>query len=224
MIIYPPQYSQYQAYLDVIGARPGRADTALIEATVTSIQTSDVCPYDEEECRIEPYPNDWGMVRVDKVVEYAPYGEQGEGAQAEQSSQAQGSGAETTAGDSGIEPAPERRQHEPLQVGQEVQTQFVLTTRPVKVRHVPAGESEGIEPMMHTEPEAGDTEEHALEPGQGVFQPIPRAGQHYVFTTRIGDYAAPVEVILPGLDVGARFRAEVQFDGVLYVEEYELVP
>jgi hypothetical protein len=29
--------------------------------------------------------------------------------------------------------------------------------------------------------------------------------------------------MLPGLQVGARFRAQVRYDGILYVEEYELV-
>jgi hypothetical protein len=224
MIIYPQEYSQYQAYLDVIGARPRAADTAIIEATVTSILTSDICPYHEEDCRIEPYPSDWGTVRVEKILDYAAYGEHPEGAEAEQPDQPKDSGAENTAGHSGIEPAFEGRLHEPLQVGQEVQTQFVLTARPAKVRYVPAGGSEGIEPMQYTESGAGEMVEHPVVSGEAVFNPISREGQYYVFTTNIGDYAAPVETVLPGLDAGARFRARIRYDGILYVEEYELVP
>jgi hypothetical protein len=111
-----------------------------------------------------------------------------------------------------------------LDEGQAVEALFLLTTRPAKARHLPISASEDTEPMLVTEPGAGDTVAHSVEPGEAVFNPIPREGQYYLFTTRIGDYASPVEVILPGLDVGAKFRAQIRYDGILYVEEYELVP
>jgi hypothetical protein len=81
-----------------------------------------------------------------------------------------------------------------------------------------------MEPMQHTESGTDELVERPVEPGAAVFNPIPRQGHYYVFTSRMGDYAAPVEVILPGLGPGARFRAKIRYDGILYVEEYELVP
>lgn len=225
LMVYPEGLTTYRMYLDVIGGRPRLADAGTIEATVESLQRAEVCPYqDEVECRIEPYPSDWGVVRIDKIISYTPYAGTDSASGEEEQAQGELPQGETSPQYQGPESQPAKQGIEPLNEGQAVQALFLLTTRPTKVRYVPAGASEGIEPMQVTEPGAGDTVEHPVEPGEAVFNPIPQEGQYYVFTTRIGDYAAPVETILPGLDIGARFRAKIRYDGILFVEEYELMP
>jgi hypothetical protein len=224
-ILYPKGFTTYQAYLDLIGGRPRQADEATIEATVESLQRAEVCPYqDEGECRVEPYPNDWGIVRIDKIISYTPFAGTASTSPEEGQAQSEASQSETSPQYRGPGSQPAKEKPGSLDEGQSVQALFLLTARPAKARYLPASASEDTEPMLVTEPGAGDTVAHSVEPGEPVFNPIPREGQYYLFTTRIGDYAAPVEVILPGLDVGARFRAKIRYDGVLYVEEYELVP
>ena len=77
---YPEQLIIYQDYLDVIEGESRHfqniKDIGTIEATVISLTKSEVCPYLEEECRIESYPKDVGLVRVDKLISYTPYSEQ----------------------------------------------------------------------------------------------------------------------------------------------------
>jgi hypothetical protein len=224
-ILYPEGFAAYQAYLDLIGGRPRQADEAIIEATVESLQRSELCPYpDEGECRVEPYPSDWGVVRIDKLVSYTPYAVTVPASPQEGQASGNAPQGETSPQYRGPESQPTKQKTGSLDEGQAVQALFLLTTRPAKARYLPASASEGTEAMLVTEPGAGDTVAHSVEPGEAVFNPIPREGQYYVFTAGIGDYAAPVEVILPGLEVGDKFRAKIRYDGVLYVEAYELVP
>ena len=223
-IIYPEEFIAYQNYLDVIGGKPGIADTGVIEATVISISRTEVCPYQEEECSIEPYPNDWGMVRVDKIINYTPYAEQALGSRIEQPSETEPAGGETTPGYGGAEHQPKGGKYVPLQEGQEIQTLFLLTVSPVKVRYVPAAGSEGTEPTEPPGDDAQRTAEHPVQPGQTVFKPIPREGDYFVFAIRIVDSPTTIESILPGLAVGSKFRAEIRYDGTLYIEEYEVIP
>ncbi len=225
LMLYPEEFTVYKMYLDVIGGRPRLADAGTIEATVESIQRAEVCPYqDEETCRIEPYPCDWGVVRIDKIISYTPYAETSLVSEEEGQAQSELPQRQTSPEYQGPESQPAKQKTEPLDEGQAVEALFLLTTRPTKVRYVPAGTSEGIESMEYTEPGAGDTVAHPVEPGKAVFIPIPRDGQYYVFTTKVGDYAVPIETILPGLEAGASFRAKIRYDSILFVEEYELMP
>ncbi len=224
MIIYPQQYSQYQIYLDVIGARPRAADTAIIEATVTSLQTGAICPYDEENCRIAPYPNDWGTVRLDRILDHSPYGEHREGAGEEKPGQLRGLAAVTAAGSSGVELEPGERMHEPLQVGQELETQFVLTARPTKVRSAPIIGSEAGPQEL---PAAGRPEEttgQQAQAGAPEYLPIAKEGGYFIFVKETELTSGSTESLLSGLSVGSRFRAEIRYDGTLYVHEYEVIP
>jgi hypothetical protein len=226
--IFPEELSIYQDYLQTIGEglRTTRLsyDRGQIEATVISITKSEICPYQEETCSIEPYPNDWGMVRIDKIVDYTPYSEQLTGEPVEQPSGAAASGTSTSGYGGTGAPEPKLSEYEPLHEGQEVSTHFLLTSRPVKVRYIPMKESEnGVESAQPPEHEGQLTADQQVESGEKVFQTIPREENYYVFTTRMGDFPGIVEKTLPGLQVGSRFRAEIQYDGRLYVEEYELM-
>jgi hypothetical protein len=224
IIIYPEGYGEYQKYLDVIGGTPGMADTGVIEATVASILKSEVCPYQEENCRIEPYPNDWGLVRVDEILQYVPYGAQDMEPAREQPGQTPDSGAETTAGSTGVSPPSKGQRHETLQPGQEIQTHFLFTARPAKVS---TGSLAGPGSPLPSQPPGGEPEqaaEHRVQPGEPVYEPIPRDGDYLVFVTEIEGMPDSTEIILPGLEIGSRFRARIRYDGTLYVQEYEVIP
>ena len=115
-----------------------------------------------------------------------------------------------------------RKEYEPLQEGQEVSTHFLLTVRPVKVRYASINGSVG---GMESAQEYGNTNSdqdisHVITPEEKIFKPIPKDGNYHVFTTKIGDFPGITEKNLPGLEVGSKFRAEIQYDGYLYVEEY----
>jgi hypothetical protein len=224
MVIYPKEYAAYQQYLDVIKGRPSMADSAVIEGTVLSIQPGEVCPYQEEPCRIEPYPDDWGMVRVDKIFEYAPLVRQGSNPVEAQSSGVQLSEGQTSPGYAGTGGQPSPAKYKPLQSGQEVQAHFLLTTRPARVRQLTTTASEGAGSAPSLESDAGQVVTHQAEPGEPAFEPIPREGGAFVFSTLTTDARDPAELLLPGLTASARFRARVLYDGTLYVQEYELIP
>lgn len=224
MIVYPAEYVAYQYYLDVIGGKPGRADTGVIEATVLSINTSEVCPYQEEICSIEPYPSDWGVVRVDNVVSYSPFGGQVSGAVEEPGEAEPPPGGRTTSGNTGSGQQPEKAKYAPLRTGEEVQTLFLLTTRPAKVRSAPIAGAQAAEPARPPEGDAQTTIGRQIQPGEAVFKPIPREGDHFVFYPKLTDSSSAGETVLPGLEIGSRFRAEIRFNGTLYVEEYEVLP
>ena len=226
IIIYPSEYVAYRKYLEVIGGTPGAADTGVIEATVISINKTNVCPYDEEECRIAPYPNDWGIVRVDRIIDYTLYDGQSQGPTSEQpgSSESPPQG-ETSSEYTGKEPESQRGRggYEPLQEGQEVQAHFLLSARPAKVECVPIGGAGGTE---QTEPAPDDAQraaEHPVQPGQPDFRPLVEEDGYLIFATKFGDCPESSERTLPGLQVGSSFHAQIQYDGILYVSEYILL-
>ena len=239
IVIVPEEFTIYQDYIKTIGGKPRISDIGTIEATVISITKTEVCPDKTDpfapeptECSIEPYPKDIGIVRVDRIINYTPYSEQTVEPAIEQPSEG-GSPeeGETTSGYEGPEypskpKSPERKEYEPLREGQEVQTLFLLTVRPAKIRYAPTNESVG---GMEFAQELGnanseqDIISHAVTPEKKIFKPIPKDGNYHVFTTKIGDYPGIIEKNLPGLEVGTKFRAEIWYDGSLYVEEYEVM-
>lgn len=224
MILYPAESIAYEKYLDVIRGRPGMADSAVIEGTITSLLYGEICPYQEETCRIEPYPNDWGVVRVDRILEYRPYGAQGEEPIMEQPGQAPTSGSETTPGHAGAGEQPKLGKYEPLQPGQEAEAQFLLTARPAKIRRVQATGSEGTGLSQPSGSDSEQTAEQQVGPGIPTFEAIPREGEAYVFHILPRESTESGAMALPGLTSGSRFRATVQYNGTLYVQGYEVIP
>lgn len=232
MMMIPEEFVIYLNYLGVIGSKPGISDSGTIEATVRSITKTEVCPDKIEpfapeptECSSEPYPKDVGIVRIDKIITYTPYSE------LEQLEQP-GTGGEgpseegTTPGYRGEDlPKPKLPEYEPLQEGQEVSTHFLLTAGPANVRYAPIPEPGPHGPMGSAQSKDTRSEQnrsHKSEPGERIFKPIPKEGNYYVFTTKYG-FPEAIEKNLPGLQVGSKFRAEIWYDGSLYVEEYEVI-
>ena len=225
LLVYPEEFAIYQDYITTIGGTNKLSDTGTIEATVISISRTKICPYQEEICSIDPYPNDFGVVRIDKILNYTSFSEQtAEQISDQSSSQISEENGNTISGYTGLEsqskPKPEFVQ---LEEGQEVQTHFLLTTRPVKIRYVPIGKSEdGMESLQQSEGN-NTTISHISKSETKSFKSIPMDENYFVFTTKIGEFPRIIEKTLPGLEIGSKFRAEINYDGLLNMEEYELI-
>lgn len=235
---YNSQYDIYLDYLEATGeglsASPQVYDTAIIEGTIVSVEKSDFCPLsDGEKCRIEPYPNDNAVVKVDKISKYENYSEKNtsavpkEGPQeppmpSDFAPQNRGKVPDNPSGKSGRIPT-----YSALQEGDEVSAHFILSLRPAKVRYVPFGgeTSTTVSKRLSSGSDSGSNsnEYKPIEPGRKTVKPLAKEGDYYVFTTKIGDYPNVVEKTLSGLKQGSRFRAEVRYDGTLKIEEYELI-
>ena len=212
-IVMPPAgMESYLQYLEVIREPVGPATDFVLEMTILSISQTDVCPYPEEECPILPYPNDWGLVRIDEILSEQT-------APVEEGSATVNEGGEdsprSTEPNQGID-NPTREQTPSLQVGQEVQAQFLYTTRPAIVRRVPVlPEDNNLERA-----DAPPTD----PPPIPTFQPLPQQDDHFVFIIGSTTSANVEDIRLPGLAVGDSIRAVTRFDGTLRVYEYELLP
>jgi hypothetical protein len=222
MMVYPQEYLIYREYMGFIGGKPPIADTGVIEGTVVAIQQADVCPFQEETCSIEPYPNDWGRVRVDRVVSYALFVKQDTGS-LEQPAQESPAG-DAVGGYVGVASGIKRREYKPLQSGQQVQAHFLLSARPAKARRLPVKVSEDQGSAQLGKEGGQRTTGQVVQAGEKTFRPIPREGDYRVFVTDIGDVKEVRDQVLPGLAPGTRFRAEFWYDGVLYIERYKVIP
>lgn len=222
--VYPEEYLIYQGYLEVINARPAAADFGEIEGTIVSITHGEVCPNQEEDCPIEPYPNDWGIVRVDRVLSYSPFSGGNNEPIIEQPAESETEGVTSTSGSQGQDISPKEITFSALTESQEVTTQFVLSARPVIVRYVPGNERVPSDTSGNIEAGGEDTVGQPAQPGEIVYKQLPREGEVYIFTTKVGNTKEEVLKKLLGLEEGTRFRAEIRYDGILYISEYEIIP
>ncbi|MCK4532901.1 hypothetical protein KAU39_03880 [bacterium] len=249
---YPEEYIIYRDYIETIKDvtsffMRSIFDTEIVEATVISITKSQVCPemtnpsaLESKKCSLEPYPKDIGVVRIDKIIDYITFFKYGAEQLFEQSSIEEPiRKGKTTAGYKGKELHKSKLpEYKPLQVGQKVSVSFLLTARAAKVRYVsvppiseskqseqPHGRSEGTISLKDTDYK--QTVTYPIKPADKLlpktYKPIPKEGNYFVFTTRIIEYPKTSQKILSGLKVGDKFRAQINYDGILYVEEYEII-
>src|SRR3989344_3131082 len=52
------------------GLRAAPSDIITVEATIVSLTRIDNCPLEEEECSVETNPDDFGEIRIDKIIDY----------------------------------------------------------------------------------------------------------------------------------------------------------
>jgi hypothetical protein len=272
------EYMIYQDYLDVILGESRHfhrdiSDTGTIEATIISMTKYDIFPYqldEKEECKIEPYPLDTAIVRIDKIIDYTKYSEQTVEENPTEAMEKPTNGKEKLENDhvttipehveQRFVPKPKSPEYGPLQEGQEVRAKFLVSARPVNIIYAsnPASPIEEPEQPLRAEMESSDitrdpsdttssnptsaTEEptdnqgtlvHSTtsvssgqtgaEPLQKTYKPIPKQGDYFVFTTKIIQSPEITQKQLPGLEEGDKFRAEIKYNGILYIEEYDLI-
>lgn len=238
----PREFSIYWDYIQTIednllGNKPRIGDIGTIEATVISIRKSEACPsYSNGTCDIEPYPNDWGTIKIDKIIDYTPYSEQVAEHPIEQPSGVEPSEeVQTMPGYRGMDlPEPKLPEYEPLEEGKEIPVHFLLTTRPAKVRYITISVPRGG-PESAQSPEFWPIQyvTHQAEPGKKTFEPIPKEGAYYIFTTKffyseveeehVTESEITREKVLPGLEVGDKFIAKIRYDGTIHMEEYDIL-
>lgn len=226
--IYPKEFSIYQDYIEVIGGKPSISDTGTIEATILSVTKSEVCPsLSNETCSIEPYPNDWAIIRIDKIVEYAAYSEKTAQQPVEQPDTTPTSGdVVSTPQNRGIDLPRQTPGYNRLQVGQNISAHFLLTVRPAKIRYVSIGETKGgLESSRESVADQTQTASQSINSTyQGkTFESIPKEGEYFVFTTKLVQPPETSQKTLAGLKAGDKFRAKVDYNGMIYVEEYEII-
>jgi hypothetical protein len=209
IVTAPPDLTLFQNYLDLIRDPSRDSVDFIIEGTVISVQQTELCPYQEENCSIPPYPNDWGLVRVDAIM--ADPGTADKVSEGIASSSDSEEDVRTTEQNLGVDSPDEVKSA--LEVGQEVQAQFLLTTRPAVARWVPAIPEDNNR-------EQAVSSEGAVAPGS-EFQPIPLEDGRYVFTIGVSSSDQIEETVLPGLEAGDRFRAAVNYDGIVRIMVYE---
>jgi len=218
---YPEEYIIYQDYIATIRSEfttlipgiiatpvPIVSDTGTIEATVLSITKDNVCPYPEEKCRIEPYPKDIGVVRIDKIIDYTTYSEQTVEQPTEQQSGAEPLGeGKTTPGYKGKElPKQKSLGYEPLQAGQEIPTNFLLTTRPAKIRYVSIPPANGSQPgpygPLESEieqssrgPVEEESVEHLVPPSEKILKWVDSKGRKPMSYKKFKQKLPPEEAI-----------------------------
>lgn len=227
----PEEYIIYQDYLQIIGGKPGRVyDQGVIEATVLSISETVICPYNEENCSIEPYPKDMGVVKIDKIISYIPYSEISEKTSEQPSSDTVSSEVNISSGNKGIDyPSKPKLEYLPLKEGQEVKSLFVLTARPAKARYYSHKEVSKSNTRSAQILEENTTINQSLINDSNIlkkykdFKPIPSEGNYFIFTTKIGESFEKNETVIQGLEVGSKLRAEIYYDGLIYIKEYGVI-
>ncbi len=249
---YPEEYIIYRDYIETIKGVTSFSmrsiyDTGIVKATVISITKSQVCSdttnpsaLEPKKCSIEPYPKDTGVVRIDKIIDYITFSKYGAEQPLEQLGKEEpGRKGKITPGYKGKELSKSKfPEYKPLQVGQKVSVNFLLTARAAKVRYVsvppiseskqsewPYGRSEGTTSLNDTDYK--QTVTHPIKPADKLLpktcKPIPKEGDYFVFTTRIIEYPKTNQKMLSGLKVGDKFKAKIHYSGILYVEEYEII-
>ena len=211
-LFVPEEFVIYQDYLETIGGKPKIYDYGIIEGTLISLNKSEICPSsrDLEHCDIEPYPNDWGKVRINKILDYKSYPREN----------LRNSSLGTP-------------NYEKLELGKEVLTHFLLTTRLAKVQtigiYVPSS-PRFIKITIPSSPEFKTKTSFT----EKFYKPIPKQGDLLVFTTNIfyqeidrfgftPRYETEIEKTLPGLQERDKFKAKIYYNGTLFVEEYEVI-
>lgn len=212
MLFVPEEFVIYQDYLEAIGGKPEIYDYGIVEATLTSLNKSEICPSQKnsKQCNIEPYPNDWGDITINKIVSYKTYPKE-------------------NLRNSGLK-VPD---YEKLETGESISTHFLLTTRPTKVQtmgvYVPSG------PKFTKITVASNSEFNSkTSSAEKFYKPIPKQGNKFILTTNIfyqeidragftPRYEIAREKNLPGLKTGDKFRAKIYYNGTLFVEEYEII-
>lgn len=112
-------------------------------------------------------------------------------------------------------PVSKNQKYLAFQEGQTIEALFLLTTQPVKVKYLPLSDSISGSNLIEQATSSNTlNQEHK-------FKPLLKESGLLVFITKMGNYDKPVEKILPGIKAGDTFTATAQYNGTLFIEEYQ---
>ncbi len=114
-----------------------------------------------------------------------------------------------------------RSQFLPLSQGMELEAQFVYSSRPAKVVHIPIVAVPAEPSESRVESESEGVLPKAQKPGDSS---VPRENGLYIYTVWSGRFAEEYETILPGLSVGDKINVEISYsDFGISLHEYEII-
>jgi len=227
VVMVPKLFMAYQDYMGTIDKRISGGDVATIEATVVSLSISSKCPYNEELCGIDPYPNDSGIIQIDRVIDYSHYDKPGLFKRGIENQDSSIPGEESEAGLILAE----------LQSGDVIDSFFLLSARPAKQGKAVVSAKNGImtvelpELFFDGSGERSNLADKVVDyrlPGERMFLPILKKEDYFIFITEVlylengegRDEGLATGNILPGLKQGDSFLAEIYYDGTAHIEKY----
>jgi len=220
IIIVPNNYNTYLKYVELLKNPSIRYKEAIVEATIIDISISDFCPYNEETCRIEPYPKDSGIIKINKII---------------QTIESQSDIIETINLDNSSQNTTDEYKGEDIikketnyvqniDIGRSLPTIFLLTSRSVSVNYEKIGTTNNTTKSTDNSIESETTSNKSIEQNMNnTYENLLKKNGHYVFTIKIGDYDNTITKELPGLKTGDLIIAHIYYDDVMtYIGEYEL--
>lgn len=232
----PVEYQIFQDYLEVIKAISTTPTEEInITGQIISVNKEEICPDkrlpsdpENTNCSVPPYPKDTALIKIEKIEKVLlPL------ASADKPSTSKNTGDAVTVIDQS-EAAPPKT-YNPLSIGQEVSALLILTSSPVKVKYAssPETESAPVETISKNSLRAPKNAEIQAAPGgaevgggravdipKKTYKPLPKEGNYFVFTTKMGPYPDGTEKMLSGLKAGDRFTAQILYNGTIFIEEY----
>jgi hypothetical protein len=102
-----------------------------------------------------------------------------------------------------------------IEEGSEITIEFDYSSRPAKIRMIPALE----------EPTSNSPEE-PVSHIPTFAEPIPRENGYFIYNIETNLVVGEIEIILPGLEVGSKFRATISYcsPNMISVGKYEIIP
>ena len=102
-----------------------------------------------------------------------------------------------------------------IEEGSEVTIEFDYSSRPAKIRTIPALE----------EPTSNSPEE-PVSHIPTFAEPIPRENGYFIYYIETNLVVGEIEIILPGLEIGFKFRATISYcsPNMISVGKYEIIP
>lgn len=100
-----------------------------------------------------------------------------------------------------------------IEEGSEITVQFDYSSRPAKIRMIPVSE------------EPSNSPEEPVSHVPTFAEPIPRENGYFIYNIETNLVGEETEIILPGLKVGSKFRATINYcsPDMISVGKYEII-
>jgi hypothetical protein len=194
----PEEFIIYQDYIKTIGGLPQIYDFGTIEGTIISLNKSGTCPYKEKNCITEYYPNDWGIVKIDKIDSYSSYPEKTY-KELQQNKEFLTHFILTA--------RPTKIRYLTVYLPKSAQTNLEISSKQTITQEV-----ESTKTIFKPLPKE---EDYYVLTTKVFYQELKDS---YIPSAQTIN-----EKILPGLNTGDRFKAKIFYNGTLYVDEYKLI-
>jgi hypothetical protein len=192
-LFVPEEFVIYQDYLRVIGGKPKIFDVGVVEATIISINKSEVCAYKEKNCRVF-YPNDSGIVKIEKIESYLSYPKKNY---------------------KDLEEGKNVFTHF-LLTARPVKIKYVTV-------YIPKGMKDSFSEInLESSNQKSNKIFKPIPKENGYFVFTTKVFYQEIESDYLPSEKTLNEKFLPGLKEGDKFKARIYYNGTLYVNEYEI--